>query len=223
MKIVMWLILIFLTTSCAPLTTTYPSSEIIIGVRDSSTHEPISGATVLSSVNVFFYPVMDDNMFGRGGVIPSFVAINEPDGWTAITDHDGQAFASTAGGSPSVPHDTRFVQHIPHRQSGRCDDVDQGHSRSGNSARTNSGVSDTAPTALTGSGHGSVRFLPWGEDLKEFRERIIELINHPLFEWNDGVVRDRNMLGTHLRTALCNVAVANPVTFPEIGKAIFTV
>jgi hypothetical protein len=101
MKIVMWLILIFLTTSCAPLTTTYPSSEIIIGVRDSSTHEPISGATVLSSVNVFFYPVMDDNMFGRGGVIPSFVAINEPDGWTAITDHDGQAFASTAGGSPS--------------------------------------------------------------------------------------------------------------------------
>lgn len=101
MKIMWWLILTFFAAACAPLTTTYPSTDIIIDVRDSVTHSPIHGALVVGSINVFYYPVMEDNMFGRGGEIPSFVAINEPSAWVVTTNHDGQATTTTAGGCPS--------------------------------------------------------------------------------------------------------------------------
>ncbi len=96
-----WLILTFLATACAPLTTTYPPTGIVIDVRDSQTHSPIHGAMVVGSTNVFYYPVMEDNMFGRGGVIPSFVAVNQPDGWQIETDASGMAHTMTGGGSPT--------------------------------------------------------------------------------------------------------------------------
>ena len=101
MKMMSWLILTCLATACAPLTTTYPPMGIVIDVRDSQTHSPIHGAMVVGSTNVFYYPVMEDNMFGRGGVVPSFVAVNQPDGWQIETDASGMAHTMTAGGTPT--------------------------------------------------------------------------------------------------------------------------
>src|SRR5256885_8332243 len=48
----------------------------------------------------------------------------------------------------------------------------------------------------------SLRFLPSRIDLHELADRIEELVDDALLEWNDRVVGDRDVLGTHLRAAL---------------------
>lgn len=88
-------------TGCAPLDTTYAPIEIDIDVRDALTHKPIEGAVVVGSVNVFFYPESQDNMFGRPGVVPGFVEVNEPAGWNVLTNEVGTARTHVAGGNPT--------------------------------------------------------------------------------------------------------------------------
>jgi len=95
---IMYLMSCCLASACAPLTTTYPSTDIVIDVRDADTLEPIDGAMLMGSSQVMFYPVMQENELGRPGTIPSFVAINEPTGWQVETV-DGTAHTVAAGGT----------------------------------------------------------------------------------------------------------------------------
>ncbi len=94
-------VLALLFAGCAPLTTAYEPVEIDIDVRDATTHEPIEGAMVVGAVNVFFYPETQENMFGRPGVVPGFVEINEPEGWNVLTNEAGTARTHVAGGNPT--------------------------------------------------------------------------------------------------------------------------
>jgi hypothetical protein len=100
MRLMISTVMACLATACAPLSTTYQPITLTIDVRDAHTHAPIQDAVILGSTQVMFYPEMQDNMFGRPGVIPSFVAINEPSGWQIETDSSGAAKTSTAGGTP---------------------------------------------------------------------------------------------------------------------------
>src|SRR5687768_1468404 len=58
-----------------------------------------------------------------------------------------------------------------------------------------------------------------GEDLEEFRYRVVVLIDHALLERNDGVVSDVDVLRADLRAALGDVAVAQAAFVLEVGKA----
>src|SRR5215468_11497721 len=64
---------------------------------------------------------------------------------------------------------------------------------------------------------------PRAEEPEELPERIVELVRHPFFERDDGVVGDRDGLGTDLRTALRDVAVADAVGVLEIARAALDV
>lgn len=88
-----------LASACAPLTTIYPSTNIVIDVRDAHTSQPIDHAVLLGSSQVMFYPEMQKNELGRPGTIPSFVAVNEPSGWHVETVN-GTAHVTAAGGTP---------------------------------------------------------------------------------------------------------------------------
>jgi hypothetical protein len=94
-------LLAIMFTGCAPLDTSYAPIEVGIDVRDATTHRPIEGARVVGSVHVFFYPESQDNMFGRPGVVPGFVEVNEPAGWKVLTNEDGTALTHVAGGNPT--------------------------------------------------------------------------------------------------------------------------
>jgi len=93
--------LVIAFAGCAPLDTAYVPVELDIDVRDATTHQPIEGARVVGSVNVFYYPETQENMFGRPGVVPGFVEINEPAGWNVVTNEAGTARTNVAGGNPT--------------------------------------------------------------------------------------------------------------------------
>ena len=44
------------------------------------------------------------------------------------------------------------------------------------------------------------------EDAEEFGQWVVILVNNAFFQRNDCVVGDRDVLGTHLRATLCDVA-----------------
>ena len=102
MRLLLSMLLVCVGWGCAPLSTTYTPTTLSIDVRDAKTQVPIQDAVIVGSTQVMFYPEMQDNMFGRPGVIPSFVAINEPSGWHVETNSKGTAQTSTAGGTPFV-------------------------------------------------------------------------------------------------------------------------
>src|SRR6185437_11051710 len=58
------------------------------------------------------------------------------------------------------------------------------------------------------------------KDLHLLPDRIVELVHHALLERDDGVVRDRDPLGTHLGTTLRDVAVANALRLLELRDAV---
>ena len=101
MRFPLGMMLMLLMTGCAPLSTTYTPISLTIDVRDAQTQVPIQDAVIVGSTLVMFYPEMQDNMFGRPGAIPSFVAINEPTGWRVSTNSSGSAIATVAGGTPT--------------------------------------------------------------------------------------------------------------------------
>lgn len=90
-----------LLTSCAPLTSTRAPIEVAIDVRDARTGEPIPDALIVGGVGAFFYPDSQPGPFGRPGVIPSFVVVNDPSEWAVRTGRDGTAVVQIAGGNPS--------------------------------------------------------------------------------------------------------------------------
>src|SRR6266702_4596198 len=55
-----------------------------------------------------------------------------------------------------------------------------------------------------------------GEFPPQRREGIVVRVHHPLLERDDGVVRDRDRLGTDLGTTLRDVAVPDPSCLAEI-------
>src|SRR2546423_679510 len=59
-----------------------------------------------------------------------------------------------------------------------------------------------------------------GEFPPQRREGIVVCVHHPLLERDDGVVRDRDRLGTDLGATLRDVAIPDPARFAEIGPAI---
>src|SRR5262249_8768374 len=58
---------------------------------------------------------------------------------------------------------------------------------------------------------------------KHLRDRVVQLIDDALFEWDDGVVGDGDPLGAYLRTAFRDVAVADAVGMPQVTQAIILV
>src|SRR5262249_1521257 len=64
---------------------------------------------------------------------------------------------------------------------------------------------------------------PRPEKPEELPKRIVELVRHPFLEWDDGVVGDRDVLGTDLRTALRDVAVTDAEGVLEIARAALDV
>src|SRR5258708_29627540 len=58
------------------------------------------------------------------------------------------------------------------------------------------------------------------EDLHEVADWIVELVDAPLLERNDRIVRDRNMLRTDLGAAFRDVAVADSVRLLQLRYAI---
>src|SRR5436190_582548 len=52
--------------------------------------------------------------------------------------------------------------------------------------------------------------LAWTKhQLNQLQHRVVKLVHHALLERDDGIVRDRDVLGADLRAALGDVAVAN--------------
>src|SRR5690242_18031498 len=58
------------------------------------------------------------------------------------------------------------------------------------------------------------------KNLHQLPDRIVELVHHALLERYDGVVRDRDPLGTHLGTTLRDVAVADALRLLELRDAV---
>src|SRR2546430_16938934 len=59
-----------------------------------------------------------------------------------------------------------------------------------------------------------------GEFPPQRREGIVVRVHHSLLERDDGVVRDRDRLGTDLGATLRDAAIADPARFAEIGPAV---
>src|SRR5262245_37117079 len=57
-------------------------------------------------------------------------------------------------------------------------------------------------------------------DAEQLGHGIVELIDHALLEWNDGVVGDGDALGAHLGAALGDVAETDPMCLLEIARAV---
>ena len=49
------------------------------------------------------------------------------------------------------------------------------------------------------------------ENTEELFDRIVELINHAFFEWNDGVIRDCDMFWTYLCATFGDIAVPDAI------------
>src|SRR3569833_2405152 len=58
------------------------------------------------------------------------------------------------------------------------------------------------------------------EDLHELADRIEELVHNALLQRNDRVIRDRNVLRTHLRASLGDVAVADSVRLTKLRHPV---
>src|ERR687891_917087 len=61
------------------------------------------------------------------------------------------------------------------------------------------------------------------EDLYQFSQRIEKLIDHPLLERDDRIIRDRDVLRADLGAAFGDVAVANPVSAVKLLYPVFNV
>jgi hypothetical protein len=67
----------------------------------------------------------------------------------------------------------------------------------------------------------SLRAVRNAADLpKQHSQRIVKLVHDALFEWDDGVVRDANLLGTNFRTAFCDVAISKAKLALQKGSAV---
>ena len=62
--------------------------------------------------------------------------------------------------------------------------------------------------------------LPAGEDPKKSAQRVVQLVNDPLLEGDDRVVRDCDVLRTYLGAALGDVAVPDAMIVGKIRGAI---
>src|SRR5712691_4352216 len=58
---------------------------------------------------------------------------------------------------------------------------------------------------------------------QQFSDRIVELVDDAFFQWNDGVVGDRDALGTHRGAAFRDVAVAHALRVLEVGGAVLDI
>jgi hypothetical protein len=68
---------------------------------------------------------------------------------------------------------------------------------------------------------GSLKAALLAADLtEEHGQRVVELVYHSLFERDDGVVRDANLLGTNLRTAFRDVAITQAQLVLQKGSAV---
>jgi len=61
------------------------------------------------------------------------------------------------------------------------------------------------------------------EYLHQPRDRIVKFIDDALFEWNDSIVGDRDMLGANFGAAFCYVAVTDAEIFAQLSDAVFGV
>jgi hypothetical protein len=61
------------------------------------------------------------------------------------------------------------------------------------------------------------------KDFEESAHRIKKLVHHSLFQWNDGIVCNLDAFGTHVGTALSNVAIPNAVIFAKVFEPVFGV
>src|ERR1051326_257471 len=58
---------------------------------------------------------------------------------------------------------------------------------------------------------------------EEFFDRIIKLIDDPLLQRDDRIIRDRNTLRTHFRATFRDIAIPNSLRFRELFKAILRI
>src|SRR5260370_7447545 len=77
------------------------------------------------------------------------------------------------------------------------------------------------PLYLTELASHSLKAVLLAADLaEEHGQRIVEFVHHALFERNDGVVRDSNLLGADLVAAFCDVAKAQSELILEHSAAV---
>src|SRR5436305_8334918 len=68
---------------------------------------------------------------------------------------------------------------------------------------------------------GYFRLLP--KDAQQPLQRIVEFVDHPLLERDDGIIGDGDRLRTDLGAALSDVAVADAVRLAQVGEAVLGV
>src|SRR5437870_7593740 len=61
------------------------------------------------------------------------------------------------------------------------------------------------------------------EDVKQLLQRVEEPVNHPLFEWDDRVLRDRNELRTDLAAAGRDVTVPDAMPVLQVRNPVFDI
>src|SRR6185295_12870384 len=80
---------------------------------------------------------------------------------------------------------------------------------------------------LLGTGASIDTSLPPSRSSTEGAEeplyRIIELVDHPFLQGDDGVVGDGDPFGADLGAALGDVAVADALGLPQLGEAVLDV
>src|SRR5436305_509486 len=70
---------------------------------------------------------------------------------------------------------------------------------------------------------GLLRSDLFPEDAQEPLQRIVELVDHPLLQRDDGVVGDGDPLGADLGAVLGDVAVADPLGVLEVPQPVLDV
>jgi hypothetical protein len=61
------------------------------------------------------------------------------------------------------------------------------------------------------------------KDAKEHGERVVKFVHHALLEWDDGIVRDSNLLGTNFRTTFGYIAETEAELILEQASAVAAV
>ena len=61
------------------------------------------------------------------------------------------------------------------------------------------------------------------KDTEQFFNRIVELVNDAFFEWDNGVVRNRDMFRTDLRTTFGDVTISNTIRILQFFQPVFSV
>src|ERR1700674_3666726 len=69
----------------------------------------------------------------------------------------------------------------------------------------------------------SIRRVRLMQHPQKFGDRVVESVNHTLFERDDRVVCNGDALGTDLRAAFCDVAVPDAVLGLELARAVLPV